>query len=124
MRPPTNGSKGEVAMMQALQAAKIEFQWQVPIKTRFSVSTFLCDFLIPMTYAYPELNRVGLVLEVDGGLHRHNWGGSPAKSRIDKDHAKDECLKAEGYRVLRVTDTEVKKDPDGVIARIRKELES
>jgi len=119
-KPKPYGSSGELAAMKALQDAKIPFRWQFPIRTRFRPDTaFIMDFLIPSTNADKYL---GLDLEIDGGLHRHTWKGKPALKRMAKDAGRDECLKAEKYRILRVTDTEMKKDAASVIRKIREEL--
>ena len=105
--------------MKALQDAKILYRTQVPLKTRFKEYPFLVDFLIP---SIDVRKYLGLIVEVDGGLHRLTWTGKPAIRRMAKDDAKDECLRGEGYRVLRVTDILVKKNPDEAVRQIREEL--
>lgn len=118
-KPKSSGTLGELALMKALQDAKILYRTQVPLKTRFKEYPFLVDFLIP---SIDVRKYLGLIVEVDGGLHRLTWTGKPAIRRMAKDDAKDECLRGEGYRVLRVTDILVKKKPDEAVRQIREEL--
>lgn len=54
-------------------------------------------------------HEVGLVLEVDGNIHR---------DQAQYDMERDTALKTHGLRVLRVTNEEVRKDLSGVLARI------
>ena len=117
--PPPQGSSGEIAMAKALQEAKIQYRMQVPLKTRYKEYPFLVDFLIP---SIDVRGYLGLVVEVDGNLHRKTWTGKPAVRRQAKDAAKDECLIGEGYRVLRIRDDLVKKKPEQAIQQIREEL--
>ena len=118
-KPKSSGTSGELAMAKALQDAKIPYRFQVPIKTKYKEWPFLIDFLVPSTNANKYL---GLVVEVDGALHFKTWKGKPAVRRMEKDRVKNECLAAEGYRVLRIKDVDVKKDPDKVIQQIREAL--
>ena|SRR3990167_8812677 len=118
-KPKSSGTSGEIAMMKALQDAKILYRSQVPLKTRFKEYPFLVDFLIP---SIDVKQYLGLCVEVDGALHRKTWTGKPAVRRMAKDDAKDECLIGEGYRVLRIRDDLVKRDPEEAIRQIREEL--
>ena len=52
-----------------------------------------------------------LVVEVDGAVHRGE--------RVHLDRLRDEALVASGLRVLRVTASEVERDVDKVVVRIR-----
>jgi very-short-patch-repair endonuclease len=52
-----------------------------------------------------------LVVEVDGAVHRGE--------RVHLDRLRDEALVASGLRVLRVTASEVERDVDSVLLRIR-----
>lgn len=104
--PKSSGTSGEIAMFQLLTSAGIKFKsgmaegGGVRIQTKFNIYPFSCDFL---------LIDKPVVIEVDGGLHRKTWHGRPAVHRMKKDAVKDECLRAEGYMVLRFIDTEIKK---------------
>ena len=53
-----------------------------------------------------------LVVEVDGGVHRE-------EDRMLRDAHREAFLWERGCRVLRVTDREVLRDPDGVAERVR-----
>jgi len=53
-----------------------------------------------------------VVIELDGGQHALNPG----------DKMRDECLRAEGYKVLRFWDNEVFSNLEGVLANIRNAL--
>lgn len=55
-----------------------------------------------------------LIVEVDGGQHADNV----------RDRIRDDNLSAEGYRVLRVWNTDVLSNMDGVLSAILTELES
>lgn len=54
-----------------------------------------------------------LVIEVDGGQH---------DSQRDKDKARDEWLRGEGFKVFRFWNNEVLRNIQGVLEEIRKEL--
>jgi very-short-patch-repair endonuclease len=56
-----------------------------------------------------------LIVEVDGGDHR-----SPDIRR--KDGERDRRLRAAGWTVLRVTDTDIEHEPEGAIDRVRRAL--
>ena len=118
-QPKSSGTSGEIAAMKAMQEAGISYRSQAPIKTKFSPYTFLCDFLL----LNPDRNKPDLILEIDGGLHFKTWKGKPAVRRMAKDEVRNECLRAEGYRVLRIRDTTVKAEPENVIQQIREALQ-
>jgi len=118
-KPKSSGTSGEVALAKALQDNHVLYRMQVPLKTRFKEYPFLVDFLIP---SIDVRKYLGLVVEVDGALHFKTWTGKPAVRRQAKDAAKDECLLGEGYRVLRIRDDLVKRDPEEAIRQIREEL--
>ena len=118
-KPKSSGTSGEIAAMKAMQEAGIPFRWQVGIKTRHSISTYLCDFLVPSEN--PD-KYLALIVEIDGGLHFRTWGGRPALRRMEKDRVKQTNLEAEGYRVLRITDKLVKNQPQEAIRMIKEEL--
>jgi very-short-patch-repair endonuclease len=71
----------EKALWQALRggALGVTFKRQVPLGDRY-----IADFFGP---------SVGLVVEVDGGVHR---------GRREADRRRDEWLRRRGYRVVRV----------------------
>ena len=53
--------------------------------------------------------EAGLVVEVDGGVHRE---------QAEYDAVRTEMLEAEGYRVIRFGNHEIVEDLDGVLGRI------
>ena len=53
-----------------------------------------------------------LVVEIDGGAHK-------APDVMLRDAAREDYLRNAGYRILRLTDHEVLRDPDAAAARIR-----
>ena len=55
-----------------------------------------------------------LVIEVDGGVHRE-------EDRQLRDAWRDEYLRERGCRVMRITDSEVLKDPDAAAERVKAE---
>jgi very-short-patch-repair endonuclease len=66
------------------------------------MESFVADFLCKEHH---------LVVEVDGGIHR---------KRKSYDRERDAFLRACGYRVLRITNREIKADLPLVLARIRR----
>jgi very-short-patch-repair endonuclease len=54
---------------------------------------------------------LGLVVEVDGAVH--------SGDRVHADRLRDESLMARGLRVLRVAASDVERDIEGVLERIR-----
>ena len=108
--PPTEGSRGEVALAKALQNAGIRYEFQVPICT--VRRWYICDFMLDNA----------IVVEVNGGLHRRTWRGKTALTRMRKDDEKTSDLTKEGYTVLRFPDTDILKRPNEVIAKILQTL--
>ena len=70
------------------------------------ISDYVVDFFAP---------EARLVLEVDGRSH---------DGQAEADFARQRVLESRGLTVFRVTNDEVLRDPDAVIARIRLVLES
>lgn len=70
------------------------------------IGNYIVDFYSP---------RANLVIEVDGGQHYSN----EAK---EKDRTRDEYMLSVGLKVLRFSDEEVFKDPDGVMEKIWESL--
>ena len=95
-------SEPERALWRELRGGRlgVSFRRQVVLGSRY-----IADFVAP---------SVRLVVEVDGGIHLHQRA---ADSRRDRD------LGRLGYRVLRVPASAVMRDPGGVVALIRAELE-
>jgi very-short-patch-repair endonuclease len=91
----------EAALWQALRggALGVAFKRQVPLGERF-----IADFFAP---------SVGLVVEVDGGVHR---GSRTA------DRRRDEKLQQLGYHVVRVDAALVLHAPEQALAVIRSAL--
>ncbi|HYQ17072.1 MAG TPA: DUF559 domain-containing protein [Polyangiaceae bacterium] len=91
----------EAALWLALRggALGVAFKRQVPLGERF-----IADFFAP---------SVGLVVEVDGGVHRES-------RRADR--RRDERLRRLGYRVVRVDAALVLRDPERALAAIRTAL--
>jgi very-short-patch-repair endonuclease len=91
----------EEALWQALRggALGVAFKRQVPLGDRY-----IADFFAP---------SVGLVVEVDGGVHR----GSRSADR-----RRDERLRRFGYRVVRVSAALVLGKVEGGLAVIRASL--
>ncbi len=76
----------------------VTFRRQVPI------GRYIADFLAP---------QVKLVVEVDGSAHR---------GRAQADSRRDRALQARGYRVLRLSDTEVMEQLPLAVTRVREAL--
>jgi very-short-patch-repair endonuclease len=91
----------EAALWAALRigCCGVAFRRQVPL-----VGRFIADFFAP---------SVRLVVEVDGGCHRH---------RRAADARRDIALRRAGYRVLRVTAEEIGTGLSRVVERIREEI--
>ena len=90
----------EAALWRALRSSRlgVAFRRQVP------VLGFIVDFLAP---------GARLVVEVDGGYHT---------LRVRADARRDEKLRREGYRVLRVQAERVMRDLPEVVRAIRQAL--
>lgn len=88
----------EEALWQALRGGVlgVAFKRQVPLGERY-----IADFFAP---------SVGLVVEVDGGVHR---------SRRAADRRRDEWLRRRGYRVVRVEAALVLRAPDAALEVVR-----
>jgi very-short-patch-repair endonuclease len=88
----------EDALWQALRgsALGVAFKRQVPLGERY-----IADFFAP---------SVGLVVEVDGGVHR---------GRCAADRRRDEKLRRLGYRVVRVQTELVLHDVEAALAAVR-----
>ncbi len=56
-----------------------------------------------------------LIVEVDGGHHYTDKG-------LRRDRRRDEFLNSQGFRVLRFSNIDVLRNPDGVIEKILEEL--
>lgn len=89
----------ERKMMNALNIAGIEYQFQKEIGRKF-----LCDF---------ALSHHPIIIECDGIY----WHSRPSAIRRDK--SKDAYLKKCGYTVLRFTDKQINGDMDGCINKIK-----
>lgn len=89
----------ERKMMNALNIAGIEYQFQKEIGRKF-----LCDF---------ALSHYPIIIECDGIY----WHSRPSAIRRDK--SKDAYLKKCGYTVLRFTDKQINSDMDGCINKIK-----
>lgn len=97
----TNQTETELKVWQALRASRLmnyKFRRQVPI------SEYIVDFVC---------FEKKLMIEIDGGQHLNN----------KKDLARDEKLKALGFRVLRFWNNEVTENFDGVLAVILQHLQ-
>ncbi len=70
------------------------------------IGDYIVDFFSP---------RAKLVVEVDGGQHS-------SVETTEYDRLRDEYMSSLGFRVLRFTNTDVLKNTDGVIERIRESL--
>jgi very-short-patch-repair endonuclease len=93
-------------MRRILEQLHVPFISQEPIKTQFSIFTFIVDFLVQRR----------IVIEVKGRYWRRK------QRRRDKDEAKKHCLEAEGFRVLEFWDDEVFKQPDSVRQTVKEAL--
>jgi len=94
-------TSSEVALWLALRggALGVAFKRQVPLGERY-----IADFFAP---------SVGLVVEVDGGVHRASQAA---------DSRRDERLRRLGYRVVRVGAELVLRDPERALEVIRAAL--
>jgi very-short-patch-repair endonuclease len=88
----------ERAMMRALDAARIPYDFQFPVGGKF-----LCDFAIPGTK---------IIVECDGTY----WHSKPRQQK--QDASKNAYLRTCGYTVLRFSDTEMKQDIHQCISTI------
>lgn len=79
------------AILESLPAPLNSFISQAPIKTRFSIYTFIIDFKVASR----------LVIEVHGD-HKAKWH---TKKRQEKDETKTNCLIASFYQVIDIFGT-------------------
>jgi very-short-patch-repair endonuclease len=68
---------------------------------------------VPISFYFADFcfHRAKLILEVDGDFHFE-------EAAIEHDSRRDEMLRREGYRVLRVTNRDVMRNMDGVLTVI------
>jgi very-short-patch-repair endonuclease len=89
-RAPTDAERRLWLLLRSQRLVDLKFRRQVPI------GTFIADFVC-------QAER--LVVEVDGGQH--------AESGSDTE--RDQWFKRAGYKVLRVWNNDVLKNPNGVL---------
>lgn len=92
----------ERALMQALDAAGVAYEYQYVVGDRF-----MCDF------GFPE---AGLVVEADGSY----WHQTDAQKA--RDAAKDAYVHAHGVTVLRFGEVAIKTDPGACVNEIMRRL--
>ena len=92
----TEAEKRPWAKVRRKQLKECQFYGQ---KT---IGNFIVDFYCP---------KARLVVEIDGGRHY-------TQSGINRDKIRDAFLTKQKLKVLRFSDREVLKDPDGVVQRI------
>jgi very-short-patch-repair endonuclease len=93
-------TESERTLWQALRADQLG----VRFRRQVLLGPFIVDFFAP---------AAGLVVEVDGGVHRQ---------RQDNDRLRDEALRARGVRVLRIEAEIVEQRLELAVARIRQAL--
>ena len=76
-------------------------------RRQYLVGKYIVDFCCP---------QAKLIIELDGGQHNEN-------GIIEKDKTRDEFLKNEGFRVLRVWNNEIDDNIEGVYEKIVECLE-
>lgn len=107
-RPQTCGTQGEVVAVQACLDSGIAIHFfNVPIKTRFHRSTFLCDIVTCPNQTWNPKALPLVVAECQGEFHYRTFGGRPAVRQQQKDQAKRNSLIAEGYRYCEATRREI-----------------
>lgn len=99
----------ELAMMKALDAAFIEYRFQVPVPGKNGRTRCICDFMIP---------DASLVIECDGDY----WHSLEKMKKSDK--RKTRYLKQKGYTVLRFSGTMIREDMEGCIRKVKDHLSS
>lgn len=118
-RPKSSGTQGEEAEVIACQDGKINIRfYNVPIKTRFHRSTFLCDLVTEPNQVWTDRFMPLIVGEIQGEFHYKTWGGRPAVKQGQKDLVKRNCLIAEGYRYVECTRKEALRQPELLLDRI------
>ena len=106
--PKSSGTQGELIAVQACQDAGIAIHFfNVPIKTRFHRSTFLCDIVTCPNQTWSPKALPLIAAEIQGEFHYKTWGGRPAVRQQQKDEAKRNSLIAEGYRYCEATRREI-----------------
>jgi len=90
-----NSTLGEILLWQQIRLRKlgVQFHRQVPIHN------FIIDFYC---------HELKLAIEVDGSSHTH-------PDQKEKDNVRDYTLQQLGVKVIRISDTDVKKNMDSVV---------
>ena len=70
------------------------------------IGAYIVDFVC----FYPKI-----VIELDGGQHNDN-------KMLEKDFVRDEFLKKEGFRVIRIWNSDIYKNLEGVVEYIKQEI--
>jgi len=97
----TDAEKALWRLLRNRQMGELKFRRQQPIEK------YIVDFVC---------FEKKLVMEIDGGQHGTEEG-------LKKDAIRDEWFHARGYKVLRFSNHEVLKNPDGVLLTILKSCE-
>jgi len=97
-------TKGEMMMYDALKRNKILFTSQYPIFDTHH--RYIVDAFIPV-----EFGAKGIVLEVDGEYHK-------SEELILKDRNRDDYMHLRGFKVIRITNNEVKDRINDIISLI------
>ncbi len=92
----TDAEKALWNRLRNRQLGKLKFKRQQPI------GKYIADFI-----CFEKM----LVVEIDGGQHGEEEG-------LKKDAVRDEWFRTRGYKVLRFSNHEVLKNPDGVLTAI------
>jgi very-short-patch-repair endonuclease len=94
-----SGTLGEVLLWRAVKARSlgVQFRRQVPL------GIYIVDFLC---------HERSLVVEIDGGTHDH-------EEQVQYDERRSAWLKEQGFRVLRFSEMDVRKNIDGVVETLR-----
>jgi len=90
----------EIIMADGLTKENITFVEQFPIRCKYG---YIADFYLPE-------NK--LIIEADGEQFHNKV----------KDNKRDAVLRKQGYKILRFTGTEIRKDIDTCLIKIRREL--
>ena len=94
-----SGTLGEVLLWRAVKARSlgVQFRRQVPL------GNYIVDFLC---------HERSLVVEIDGGTHDH-------EDQVRYDERRRAWLEENGFRVLRFSEMEVRKNTEGVVETLR-----
>lgn len=97
-----NPTAPEKILLEELRKSKLgcKFRRQQPI------GAYIADFV----GFYPKI-----VIELDGGQHNENIA-------LQKDFVRDEFLKKEGFRVIRIWNSDIYKNLEGVVEYIKQEI--